>query len=28
VPSAATVVVKFGQSASYKHDGFLRRLFG
>jgi CubicO group peptidase (beta-lactamase class C family) len=27
VPSAATVVVKFGQSASYKHDAFLKRLF-
>ena len=28
VPSEHTVVVKFGQSASYKHDAFLRRLFG
>jgi CubicO group peptidase (beta-lactamase class C family) len=27
VPSERTVVVKFGQSASYKHDAFLRRLF-
>jgi CubicO group peptidase (beta-lactamase class C family) len=26
IPSAATVVVKFGQSASYKHDAFLKRL--
>jgi CubicO group peptidase (beta-lactamase class C family) len=28
VPSAAAVVVKYGASASYKHDAFLRRLFG
>lgn len=28
VPSERTVVVKFGQSASYKHDAFLKRLFG
>jgi CubicO group peptidase (beta-lactamase class C family) len=28
VPSEQTVVVKFGQSASYKHDAFLKRLFG
>jgi CubicO group peptidase (beta-lactamase class C family) len=27
VPSEQTVVVKFGQSASYKHDAFLKRLF-
>jgi CubicO group peptidase (beta-lactamase class C family) len=26
-PSAGTVVVKFGRSASYKHDAFLKRLF-
>jgi CubicO group peptidase (beta-lactamase class C family) len=28
VPSADTVVVKFGGSASYKHDAFLKRLLG
>jgi CubicO group peptidase (beta-lactamase class C family) len=28
VPSADAVVVKFGGSASYKHDAFLKRLFG
>jgi CubicO group peptidase (beta-lactamase class C family) len=28
IPSARTVVVKFGQSASYKHDAFLKRLLG
>ncbi len=28
IPSEKAVVVKFGQSASYKHDAFLRRLFG
>jgi len=27
IPSERTVVVKFGQSASYKHDAFLKRLF-
>ncbi len=27
VPSQRTVVVKFGQSPSYKHDAFLKRLF-
>jgi CubicO group peptidase (beta-lactamase class C family) len=27
IPSAGAVVVKFGQSASYKHDAFLKRLF-
>jgi CubicO group peptidase (beta-lactamase class C family) len=26
IPSENTVVVKFGQSTSYKHDAFLRRL--
>ena len=28
IPSAAAIVVKFGQSASYKHDAFLKRLLG
>jgi hypothetical protein len=28
VPSADAVVVKFGGSASYKHDAFLKRLLG
>jgi CubicO group peptidase (beta-lactamase class C family) len=28
VPAARAVVVKFGGSASYKHDAFLRRLLG
>lgn len=28
VPSAGAVVVKFGGSASYKHDAFLKRLLG
>jgi CubicO group peptidase (beta-lactamase class C family) len=28
VPSAAAVIVKFGGSASYKHDAFLKRLLG
>jgi len=27
IPSERTVVVKFGQSSSYKHDAFLKRLF-
>jgi CubicO group peptidase (beta-lactamase class C family) len=27
IPPEGTVVVKFGQSASYKHDAFLKRLF-
>ena len=26
IPSERAVVVKFGQSASYKHDAFLKRL--
>jgi CubicO group peptidase (beta-lactamase class C family) len=28
IPSASAVVVKYGASASYKHDAFLKRLFG
>jgi CubicO group peptidase (beta-lactamase class C family) len=28
VPSAGAVIVKFGGSASYKHDAFLKRLLG
>jgi len=28
IPSACAVVVKFGGSASYKHDAFLKRLLG
>lgn len=28
IPSAQTVVVKFGDSSSYKHDVFLKRLLG
>ena len=28
IPSAAAIVVMFGQSASYKHDAFLNRLLG
>jgi CubicO group peptidase (beta-lactamase class C family) len=26
IPAARAVVVKFGNSASYKHDAFLKRL--
>jgi CubicO group peptidase (beta-lactamase class C family) len=28
IPSERTIAVKFGQSASYKHDAFLKRLLG